>query len=68
MDAALEVAVARQHGRDDELVALDGAGDLDVERTAVADARRAAVADDAEAELLERLEQAGRRVVLGHGA
>ena len=43
-------------------------GDLRVERAAVADARRAAVADDAEAELLERLEQARGLVVLGHRA
>ena len=59
MDAALEVAVARQHCRDDEVVALDRRRNPGVERSAVADARRAAVADDAEAELLERLEQAG---------
>jgi hypothetical protein len=60
MDAALEVAVARQHGGDDQLVLLDRLRDRLVERAAVADARRAAVAHDAEAEPLERLHQPGR--------
>ena len=39
---------------------VDRLGDLGRERTGVADARRAAVADDVEAELRERLHQAGR--------
>ena len=59
MDAPLEVAVARQDRRDDQLVALDRLGDRLVERSAVADARRAAVADYAKAQRLERLEQPG---------
>ena len=68
VDAPFEVAVAGQHGRNHEVIVLDGCGDVDVEWPAVADARRAAVADDTEAELLERLQQAGPRVVLGYGA
>ena len=39
--------------------------DLGRERPRVPDARRAAVADDVEAELGERLEQAGALVVVG---
>ena len=58
MDAALEVAVAREDRRDDEAVLVDGLGDRDVERSGVADARRAAVADDVEAERLEVGEEA----------
>ena len=48
MDAPLEVAVARQHGGDHEVVLLDGLRDRLVERTAVADAGRAAVAGERE--------------------
>ena len=51
MNAALEVAVAGQHGRDDQLAARSIASEIVVgQRTAVADARRAAVADEVEAE------------------
>ena len=60
VDAALEVAVARQDGGDDEVVLLDGLGDRLVERAGVADAGRAAVAGEREAQRLERLHQAGR--------
>ena len=49
MDAALEVAVARQHRRDHQVVVLDRLRDRCVERPAVADAGRAAVADEVEA-------------------
>ena len=60
VDPPLEVAVPREHGRDDEVVLLDGGRDRGVERAGVADARRAAVAREREAELLERRHQAGR--------
>ena len=60
VDAPLEVAVAGQDGGDDELVVLDDLGDRRVERAGVADARRAAVAGEREAELLERPREPGR--------
>ena len=60
MDPALEVAVAREHGRDDQVVRLDRLGDRRVERPGVADARRAAVARQREPERLERRHQPGR--------
>ena len=60
VDAALEVAVAGQHRRDREVTLVDRLGDLGRERPRVADARRAAVADDVEAELRERRHQPRR--------
>ena len=68
VDAALEVAVAREHGADGELVVAHGLGDLVRERARVADAGRAAVADELEAERVERLLQAGGREVVGDDA
>ena len=50
MHAALEIAVAGQHGDGDQLVVLDGFGDGVVERAGIADAGGAAVADRIEAE------------------
>jgi hypothetical protein len=47
-------------------VVVDGGGDLVGERTGVADAGGAPVADDVEAARLEVGEQARRRQVLGH--
>ena len=67
MDATLEVAVARQDCRDHELVVLDGLRDRLVERPAVADARRAAIAREREAELGERRHQPGPLEVAGDG-
>ena len=46
---------------------LDRRGDRRVERAGVADAGRAAVAGEREAELLERRHQAGRLEVVGDG-
>src|SRR5918995_6545303 len=66
MDPRLEVAVAREHGADDEVALGDRGRDLLSERPRVPDARRAAVADRVEAELLEVGSQAGAVVVLGH--
>ena len=53
LDAALEVAVAAQHRRDDEVARFDLRRHVVRQRTAVADAGRAAVADEVEAELVE---------------
>ena len=66
VDPALEVAVARQHGDDCEVLGADDVGDLLGQRAAVADAGRAAVADEVEAELVQVLGQPGPVEVLGH--
>ena len=58
LDAPLEVAVAAQHRGDDEIARFDFGADLVGQRTAVADAGRAAVADEVEAELIEVLLEA----------
>ena len=65
VDPAFEVAVAGQHSGDGKVVGLDGLGDFGVERAGVADAGRAAVADDVEAELLQVRGQARLVVVVG---
>ena len=68
VDPALEVAVAREHRADDEVVLVDRLGDLLRQRPRVADAGRAAVADEVEAELVEVLVEPGALEVLGdHG-
>ncbi len=58
-DAAFEIAVAGKHRRGNDAVLVDGFGDLFIERTGIADAGRAAIADEVEAELVEILLQAG---------
>ena len=45
IDTAFEVAVAREHGRDDQVARIDGFCHRDWQRSAVSDARRAAVPD-----------------------
>ena len=65
VDPALEVAVARQHRDDREVVVVDGLAHLGDERAGVADAGGAAVADEVEAELVEVRRQAGLLVVVG---
>ena len=65
VDAALEVAVAREHRADGEVVRLDGRRDLLRERAGVADAGRAAVADEVEAERVEVVLQVGAQEVVG---
>ena len=65
VDAALEVAVARQHRDDRQVLGADDLGDLLRQRPAVADAGRAAVADEVEAELVQVLGQPGAVQVLG---
>ena len=66
VDARLEVAVAREDGADDEVAVGDGGADRLGQRAGVPDARRAAVADRVEAELVEVRVEAGRAVVVGH--
>ena len=66
MDARLEVAVAGEHGADDEVGLGDRGGDLLRQRAGVPDAGRAAVADRVEAERLEVRREAGLLVVVGH--
>jgi hypothetical protein len=51
--ARLEVAIAGEDARDHEVVLADRVLDARVERTRVADAGRAAVADQVEAEAIE---------------
>src|ERR1035437_8491455 len=65
---ALEVAIAREHRRHDEIVVLDGLRDGGIERPAVADTGRAAIAGESEPELLQRLEEIRAAQVFGHRA
>src|SRR5579872_1073222 len=58
MNAALEIAVSAQYRNRDEAVVFDCRADVFFQRTAVADARRAAVADQLEAEFVEIFSQA----------
>ena len=59
IDAALEIAVAGEHRGGDQIVLAMRRRDLRRERAGIADAGGAAVADEVEAELVERLLQAG---------
>jgi hypothetical protein len=68
IDASLEVPVSRENGADDQVLLLDRARDRVGEWAAVPDAGRAAVADQVEAELLERLQKPGASQVVGHDA
>ena len=65
VDAALEVAVAREHRGHREVVLVDRGRDLVDQRTRVADAGRAAIADGVEAEGFEVVGETGLRVVVG---
>ena len=65
IDAALEIAVARQHRRGDQIVLGDRRRNLRRQRAGIADAGGAAVADEVEAELVERLLQAGGFEIVG---
>ena len=65
MDPPFEVAVAAEHRGDDQVVLGDRVRDLLAERAAVADARRAAVADEVEPELVEIRRQTGFEQVVG---
>src|SRR5690606_15508230 len=63
--ATLEVAVTGEDRAHDVVAVLDGGGDALVYRAGVADARRAAVAGEIEAELLERGHEARLDQVVG---
>src|ERR671916_2055680 len=65
VDAPLEVAVAREDGGDHEVVLVDRLAYGLGQRSRVADARRAAVADNVEPELLQVVQQARGLQVLG---
>ena len=65
VDPPFEVAVARQHRGNGEVALADLARDLLGQRARVADARRAAIADQVEAERLERRGEAGSIQVVG---
>src|SRR5690606_30056669 len=64
-DAAFEVAVTGQHRGDREVVVVDRLGNLLRQRTGVANAGGAAVADEVEAQLVQVRGQAGTLVVVG---
>ena len=66
MDAPLEIAVARKHRHRHQLVVLDRLGDRLGERPRIADAGRAAIADQLEAERVEILLQPRLREILAH--
>ena len=68
MHARLEIAVAGQHGRGDQIVLDDGVLDRRGQRAGIADAGRAAVADEVEAELVEIRLQAGLVQIIGDDA
>ena len=59
VDAAFEIAIARQHRRGDQIIVVDRLGILRRQRTGIADAGRAAEADEIEAELVEIFLQSG---------
>ena len=65
VDAAFEIAIAGQHRRGDQILVVDGLGDLRRERTGIADAGGAAEADQVVAELVEVLLQAGFVEIFG---
>ena len=65
VDPALEVAVAGEDGDGDQVVFLDRLGDRGRQRARVADAGRAAVADQVEAELVEVRVEPGVLEVVG---
>ena len=65
MDAAFEIAIAREHRGYDHIFLGDGDRHVFGKRTAIADARRAAVADERKAEHVEVLLQAGFEQIVG---
>ena len=54
MHAAFEVAIAGEHRGGDDIAGLDARGNFRLQRAGIADAGGAAVADDIEADGLER--------------
>src|SRR5665213_1883604 len=68
VDAPLEVAIAAEHGGDGEVLGLDARRDVVRQRPAVADARRAAVADGVEVEGVQGFLHPGTAQVVGDHA
>ena len=68
VDATLEVAVAREHRRHHELAVGDRLGDRVRQRAGIADAGGAAIADQVEADLVERALQVGLGQIVGDHA
>ncbi len=66
VDAAFEIAVAREHRGRHQIVLVDRLGNLLRQRAGIADAGGAAEADQIEAELVEVLLQAGLLEIFGH--
>ena len=65
VDAAFEIAVAGQHRRGDQILVVDGLGNLRRQRSRIADAGGAAEANEIVAELVEVLLQARLVEILG---
>ncbi len=68
MHTAFEVAVTRQDGAGDQIAGFHAGRDFRLQRTGVADTRRAAVADDVEAHRGQIAKQAGFGEVVGDDA
>ena len=66
MDARLEIAVPGKNGRSHKIVFRNRLFDLGMERAGIADAGRAAVANDVEAEPIELILEAGLLQVIGN--
>ncbi len=58
MDAPFEVAVAGEHRRCDQIAAGDCLGDFTGQRTGIPDTGGAAISNDVESKLGQRLDQA----------
>ncbi len=65
VDACFEIAIAGQHSSADQVVAHDGVVEFRSEVAGVADARRAAIRGEAEAQLLEIGQEPRARQVVG---
>ena len=66
MNAAFEIAIAAQDAGDDQIVVLNRLRYNRRQGAAVADARRATVADEMEAQLLERAHEVGAHQIIGY--
>ncbi len=67
IDAAFEIAIAGEHGRDDQFFFVDGLRHFFGQWAGVADARGAAVADQMKFQLLEIGSQAGLGEIVSYG-
>ena len=66
VDAPFEIPVAAQHRHNGEAMLVDSRTHFRNQGSGVADARRAAIPHDVEAELLQIRQQSGAFVVVGH--